>query len=206
MKDWKGNSNSVRAAMGISSKGYNYDRAGGDYYATDPAAMRALLEAAQFDWSGHTVWECACGAGNLSKELEKVPGLKVISTDLYDRGYGTAGVDFLKAELPAGVDVIITNPPYKYATEFILHALEILPKAGYCVMLLPITYIAGKERYDKIYKHFSLKSVFVFSGRFHVYKNNDIEASGKSNSMQQYAWFVFSAHRCEFYPEIHWIR
>lgn len=205
MKDWNGNKNSVRAALGVSSKGYGYDRASGDYYATDPYALRAFLEVAEFDWSGKTVWECACGAGNLSKVLEMIPGVNVISTDLYDRGYGTAGVDFLKAELPDGVDVILTNPPYKYATEFILHALEILPRDGYCVLFLPITYLSGKERYDTIYRYLYLKSGFVFSGRVHVYKNNDVEASGKSNSMQQYAWFVFSR---EYYHPTHlfWIR
>ena len=89
MKDWNGNNNSVRAAIGVSSKGFGYDRAAGDYYATDPEALRVFLEhTSYFNWSEHTVWECACGAGNLSKELGKIAGLTVISTDLYDRGYG----------------------------------------------------------------------------------------------------------------------
>jgi len=39
-----------------------------DYYATDPKAVRLLLEREQFS---PTVWECACGQGHLSAELAR---------------------------------------------------------------------------------------------------------------------------------------
>lgn len=200
--DWIGNKNSCRAALGISKNGYMFDRAIGDYYATDPEALRAFLNVVNFDWAGHTVWECACGSGNLSKVLESVPGLNVFSSDLYNRGYGRSYIDFLKSGIPDGVDIILTNPPYKYAVQFIEHALDILPMDGYCIMLLPVTYLAGKERYDKLFSKGWLQTVWVFSGRFYVWKNN-VQTTMKS--MQQYAWFVFSKRWC-LEPTINWIR
>lgn len=61
--------------------------------------------------------------GHLSKRMIEL-GKKVYSTDLINRGYGTGGVDFLKATgNPYGA--VITNPPYKIALEFIEKALDI---------------------------------------------------------------------------------
>src|SRR6516225_8537443 len=62
------------------------------------------------------IWECACGDGSMSRILEQT-GQPVHSSDLYDRGYGEAGVDFLHATRTA--DNIVTNPPYNCAEGFV---------------------------------------------------------------------------------------
>ena len=49
-------------------------------------------------------------------------GQPVRSTDLYDRGYGTSGVDFLTTQSEA--DNIITNPPYNCAEGFVASGLK----------------------------------------------------------------------------------
>ena len=82
-----------------------------DFYATYPEAIDRLFEVEKFP---DTVWEPACGMGHLSKRMMEL-GKKVYSTDLINRGYGTGGVDFLKATgNPYGA--VITNPPYKIGT------------------------------------------------------------------------------------------
>ena len=96
------------------------DRAEDDYYATDPIAIDKLLKV---ESPYLKIWECACGEGHLSKRLEE-RGYTVKSSDIVDRGYGQV-CDFLKSEGVGHWD-IITNPPYKYAKEFILHALDIV--------------------------------------------------------------------------------
>lgn len=65
--------------------------------------------------------EPACGAGHLS-EMLKSYGYEVISSDLYDHGYGVVGQDFLKSEIKA--ECFLTNPPFKFALEFVEHAVE----------------------------------------------------------------------------------
>ena len=55
-----------------------------DFYATDPKAVDYLLRHEQFN---NHIWECACGTGNLSKQLEQY-GYNVRSTDLVYRGFG----------------------------------------------------------------------------------------------------------------------
>ncbi len=50
-----------------------------------------------------------------------------IPLDLVYRGYGKGGINFLTYDGVWEGD-ILTNPPYKYAKEFIEHAMEIIPK------------------------------------------------------------------------------
>lgn len=78
MKDWSGNKASAKTMLGVNYKTNNtQNREQNDYYATEPIAVRKLCEKIQLP---HTIWECACGAGNLSEELVKM-GYSVYSSD-----------------------------------------------------------------------------------------------------------------------------
>ena len=139
-RDWTGNSRSAHATLGARNYALN-DREVNDYYATEPKALELLLDLEQFD---PFVWECACGEGHLSEVLKK-RGYIVRSTDLIDRGYGESGVDFLKTAERFNGD-IITNPPYKFAQEFVEHALEILTDGNKIAMFLKLQFLEGKAR------------------------------------------------------------
>jgi len=87
--------------------GQSKGRAIDDYYPTPREATLALLGVETFQG---TIWEPACGDGAISKVLEE-QGLSVISTDVVDRGYGTAGIDFL-LDFSTSSNHVITNPPF----------------------------------------------------------------------------------------------
>jgi hypothetical protein len=55
-----------------------------DFYPTPPAGTLALLGVEKFRGK---IWEPACGDGRMSRVLEE-SGLSMMSSDLYDRGYG----------------------------------------------------------------------------------------------------------------------
>jgi len=59
----------------------------------------------------------------------------VYSTDLVDRGYGEGNVDFLACTEQFDGD-IITNPPYKFAKEFVEKGLELVPEGRRVFMFL----------------------------------------------------------------------
>jgi hypothetical protein len=86
------------------------------------------------------VWEPACGDGAISKVLE-ANGLDVVSTDLYDRGYGKGGMNFMTSDCTCGS--IITNPPFNLAAQFIERAAE---KEVPFAMLLKATYWHAAKR------------------------------------------------------------
>lgn len=131
-KDWNGNGKSTFITIGASNH-TDKERERHDFYATSPEAIDKLVRNFSLP---KKIWECACGNGCLSERLIEF-GHNVVSTDLIDRGYG--GVhDFFKTDaMPDGCECILTNPPYKYALEFIEHALTLLPERGLCVMFVP---------------------------------------------------------------------
>ncbi len=182
-KDWTGNSRSAHATIGARNYA-QYERETHDYYATDPKAAEMLCELETFS---PVIWECACGEGHISKVLEQ-KGYKVISSDLIERGYGAGGVDFLKCSKEFDGD-IITNPPYKYAKEFVEHALEILPEGHKVVMFLKLQFLEGKAR-RKLFEKYPPKRIYVSSGRLVCAMNGDFKKYASSNAVT-YAWFVW---------------
>ena len=147
-----------------------YDREVNDYYATHPKAMYKLLEHESFN---ENIWEPACGEGNLSEVLKEY-GYQVFSTDLIDRGYQDKQIDFLSDTFKFNGD-IITNPPFKYASEFILKALDSIPNGNKVAMFMKLSYISGVKRYKEIYSKYPPLKVYVFSSRVSCAKNNDKE-------------------------------
>ena len=97
------------------------------------------------------------------------------------------GVDFLK-EKNIFKGSIITNPPYKYATEFILKSLELIEPGHHVYMFLKLTALEGQERYERIYSKNPPKKVYVFSKRIPCAKNGEFE---KISSAVAYAWYVW---------------
>lgn len=191
MTDWTGNKNSIYKTLGASNHTPK-DREQDDYYATDPKAIDALIKSEKLN---NRIWECACGAGHLSERLiEK--GYFVYSSDIKDRGYKRLNAlkDFLKAErapYDAKFD-IVTNPPYKYAKEFVLKSLDLLPQGSKCCMFLKIQFLEGKTRYKELYSKFSPKTVHVFSERIICAKNADFEGvRAGGGSAVAYAWYIW---------------
>jgi hypothetical protein len=183
MKDWTGNSRSAHATLGARNYAQN-DRETNDYYATEPKAIELLCDIEMFS---PIIWECACGEGHLAKALED-RGYKVISSDLIDRGYGNGGVDFLKCDKPFNGD-IITNPPYKYAQEFVEHALSIITEGHKVIMFLKVQFLEGKAR-RKLFEKYPPKRIYVSSSRLRCAMNGDFEKYAKSNAVS-YAWFIW---------------
>ena len=185
-KDWVGGSASIFISLGASNH-TDKARQEDDYYATDPIAIDKLLDAgAEINAN---VWECACGEGHLAKKLcDK--GFAVYATDLVDRGFGTSGVDFLKqTEIFEGD--ILTNPPYKFALDFVEKGLSLIEQGHKVFMLLKLTFLESKSR-KEFFEKCPPKCVYVFSERLLCAKNGDfkrmIEGGG---SAVCYAWFEF---------------
>ena len=77
------------------------DLDGPDFFPTPAWATHALLENEHLEGE---VWECACGDGAMSRVFES-RDLPVISSDLYEPGYGESGRDFLTATRTADENI-----------------------------------------------------------------------------------------------------
>lgn len=156
------------------------DLDGPDFYPTPAWATFALLDSERFEGD---VWEPACGDGSMARVIE-ASGLRVRSSDLYDRGYGEGGVDFLKSRRRA--DNIITNPPYNSAEGFVKAGVKL---ARYkFALLLRLAFLESANRYNTIFSVTPPSRVWVFSERITFYPAG---AEVKGSGTTAYAWFVW---------------
>lgn len=196
--DWTGNTRTTYATIGASNH-TEHERQEHDYYATDPIAAEKLCEIETFS---PRIWEPACGEGHLSKVLEK-HGFDVLSTDLINRGYGTGGVDFFECREIFDGD-IITNPPYKYAKEFIQHALEVIPDGHKVAMFLKLVFLESSGRKD-LWDSGQLKTLWVSRSRIPCAMNGKFvdDEGKKASSAVAYGWYIFQKGYSGT-PEIKW--
>lgn len=181
--DRTGNSNSIYKTLWASNH-TDKEREEHDYYATDPIAIDILMDVEELN----NVREPACWAGHMSKRMiEK--WVTVYSTDLIDRWYGVANVDFLKQPcMHFWNGDIVTNPPYKYAEEFIRKAIEL--GTGKVCMFLKIQFMEWKKR-KKLFQDHPPKTIYVSSGRIMCAKNGEFEKmKAGGGSAVAYAWYV----------------
>ena len=184
------------------------ERQSEDFYATHPQCVIDLLQREHFN---NYVWEPACGQGHISQIL-KENGYTVLSSDIIDRGYnGTIIYDFLQNDLFSdditnNIDYdIITNPPYKFSTEFVKQALSKVHEGRKIAMFLKLTFLEGRERYE-LFNTNPPKVVYVYSRRVACAKNGDFTVKNADGSTKldkdgneieltsgamAYAWFVW---------------
>src|SRR5262249_15080499 len=111
-------------------------------------------------------------------------------SDIADYGDPThfAGRDFLtETKLPAGVECILTNPPFRIVEKFVAHALSLSP---HVVMLLRLAFLES-ERRRGILEECGLARVHVFRKRLPM-MHRDGWQGRKANSGMAFAWFVWS--------------
>jgi hypothetical protein len=169
------------------------EREENDFYATDSFAVLKMAEKFKELGICKNVWECACGKGHLAKPLIEL-GYNVLSTDLVNRGYGNQE-NFLSSNREWDGD-IITNPPFKYAVDFIEKSMDALKDGRKAAFLLKIQFLETKKRAE-IFKKCGLKAVVVNSERICCAMNGDFDLYFKKKNgkyiggTQCYAWFVF---------------
>lgn len=166
-----------------------------DFYPTWPAATAALLKVERFDGA---IWEPACGEGDMSRVLIDA-GYDVVSSDLVDRGYGAARIDFLM-EWRARAPNIVTNPPFGLAREFCEKALEL--STGKVAMFLRLAFLEGVDR-GAWYPTTPLARVWIMSRRVPMQRGR-LSQDGDGHGVIAFAWFVWEhGHRGP--PSLGWL-
>ena len=186
--DWTGDRNSIFKTMGASNH-TDKEREQNDFYATDPAAIDLLKKKIELP---KQILEPACGSGCLSERLVEL-GHEVKSCDLIDRGYGDVQDFFKMTEPPFNGDFsIVTNPPYKYAKEFVLHSLDLVPDGSLVCMFLKTTFAEGKGRYKDLFSIYPPLKVLQCVERVLCAKNGDFDyMRAHGGSAVAYAWWIW---------------
>jgi len=160
------------------------DLGGADFSPTPAWATHALIENEKFIGD---IWEPACGDGAMSEILAKT-GNRILSSDLYDRGYGETGVDFLTTART--VANIVTNPPYNSAEAFVAAGLRAAQEK--VALLLRLAFLEGANRAKTIFYTTPPSRVLVFSERITFYPKGAVVADSGTTA---YAWFIWDKER-----------
>jgi hypothetical protein len=157
---------------------------GRDLYGTPPQAVEALLRCEQIP---QHVWECATGRGAIAKVLRE-HGRQVICSDIETYDYPLDFVaDFLATtEMPAGAQIILTNPPFQVAERFVEHALKLSPLV---IMLARLAFFES-ERRRHILENCGLARIHCFRRRLPM-MHRDQWQGRKANSGMAFAWFIW---------------
>jgi hypothetical protein len=125
-------------------------------------------------------------------------GNEVIASDLFNRGYGEPGIDFLSSNRE--VDNIVTNPPYNAAEGFVQSGLRNAKRKF--ALLLRLAFLEGGNRYRTIFSVTPPSRIWVFSERITFYPAGAIK---KGTGTTAYAWFVWEKG-CERSTEVKWFK
>jgi hypothetical protein len=153
---------------------------GPDFFPTPAWATHALIDNERFEGD---IWECACGDGAMAQVLV-LTGNRVISSDLYDRGFGESGHDFVTTTRT--VENIVTNPPYNSAEGFVRSGVKHARKKF--ALLLRLAFLEGAHRQRTIFERTPPSRIWVFSERITFYPRGVVQ---KGTGTTAYAWFVW---------------
>jgi hypothetical protein len=145
------------------------------FYKTPDSATVALITALG-EYLDTPIHEPACGDGRMARVLTR-HGYPVIATDLVDRGYGHVGFDFLAHETLA--PIIVTNPPFHLAAEFIAHAV---PGARLVAMLLKSDFWHAASRIA-LYEAFPPRQQLILTWR--------LDWTGQKRPTMNCTWWVW---------------
>lgn len=165
-----------------------------DFYETPAWAVDAILPHLNLDRASLVV-DAGAGTGAIAARVaHHFPNLEVIGVEKQSelvtqaRARGLYGVEFIEADYErwqnerSSPDVIIMNPPYSRAIEFLRRALSTVRRDGTVCALLRVNFAAGAGRADFHERHPS---------KLHVLDKRP-SFTGSGTDACEYAWFVWS--------------
>lgn len=158
-----------------------------DFYATPPLAVRELIKLECFNTN---IWEPCCSMNHIT-DILRDNLYQVRTSDIVDRvNDGTVEIiDFLNYEEKWDGD-IITNPPFKYATEFVYKSLEILKPGAKLAMFLKLTFLETKKR-KVLFEKYPPKVIYISSSRLGCSQTGEFDKDGNAVSAVAYCWYIW---------------
>jgi hypothetical protein len=174
-------------ALNLSCQNRQHPHAdrGLDLYETPPVATEALLRVESLP---QRIWEPAAGRGAIVRAL-RAAGHEVVASDIrtYDFDLDFES-DFLAAtKAPAGIELLLTNPPYRLAAEFVAQALRLCPRV---IMLCMLAFLESARR-APILDAGQLARIHVFKRRLPMMHRHGWTGPRASSAMA-FGWFIWN--------------
>jgi len=164
-----------------------------DFYPTPEKLAPALMSLVNFK-DGDILLEPAKGQkGNQPFYDAFPPANKKLWAEIEQ------GVDYFKNDFSA--DVIISNPPFNIAEEFIVKAIDELRPDGMLIFLLRVNYLGSQKRYDSLWQQDKYKPKQIIT----LVQRPSFTGDGATDSTE-YAFFVWGdTSRMKDQSPIQWL-
>lgn len=172
------------------------ERSENDFYISSDVIAEALYKCFEMSTKNAknyndnvVIVDSSVGTGVLLERFAK-NDYDCIGYDIKDRGWqGTNIQSWLEVKkLSDTNNIIVQNPPFKLALEFVLHGLSLLKNKEFLFSLQRIQFLEGMKRYELLYGNkCKPKYVCIFSKR----ASCTCDVAGKGQGAMCYAWFVW---------------
>jgi len=171
-----------------------------DFYPTPLEFCKSALNILPLDFNPDRILDPGAGDGIWGKALGVRKGiltgveLRDIDKPCLEYDVWFKNSDYLEDEkfgfpFYLGFDLIIGNPPYSLAKEFILRSLKLLRKDGYLLFLLKLQILESKDRYDTFYSNgLNPKEVWVSARRISFTGDGKTNADAHCLCLWQEGW------------------
>ena len=175
----------------MSATNRGKQRQANDFYATPLYVIETLLNNIDLSGYGEKVLEPSAGSGNICRVFKRyypnkrVTALEIRNEELTNLTRYSDEViigDYLQLDMKSKYSIIIGNPPYSKAIEFVKKSLELLEENGILILLLRTSFLESKKRYTFWQKN-RLSGLYVLSKR--------PSFTGKGTDATSYSWFIW---------------
>ena len=176
----------------MSATGRGTERKPHDFYATPIDCVVNFINNYGIDRIKGNILEPSAGNGNVIQALRQNKVQCIITAlelreeerDSLNRLSDKVIIDnFLEWEADKNYDVIIGNPPYTFAREFIEKCFKIANENTVIIMLLRTAFLESKSRYEFWQQH-PLSGLYTLSKR--------PSFTGKGSDATSYSWFIWN--------------
>lgn len=165
-------------------------RKGYDFYSTPIDCIENLLNNIDLSKYGNFVLEPSAGNGNICKVFKEFyPEKDLTAVELREEEYNNLcqlNIDDVIINSYYNIrdkfNIIIGNPPYSEAQEFIEHSFKLLNENGILIFLLRTNFLESKKRFE-FWKKYPLSRLYTLSKR--------PSFTGKGTDATSYSWFIW---------------
>ena len=150
------------------------DRVDFDHYPTETDLVLESLYAVLYgvNMTVKSILDIGAGSGVWGKTAREicplanqVDGVEIRETKNPGGFDDWVIADYLNWTASRDYDLIVSNPPYKYAEPIIRKAWRELAPGGQMVMLLRLAFAAGVKRYESLWREIPLAKLLIVSRR-----------------------------------------
>ena len=162
-----------------------------DFYVTPESVIHNFLKNYNYNMNGLNILEPSAGSGNFCKVIkERYPKSNIYAIESREEEKANLQKycksvhigDFLEYRNVIDLDVIIGNPPYSLAMEFLEKCFYIAEEQTKIIMLLRTAFLESKKRYN-FWKRFPVNHLVVLSER--------PSFTGKGTDATSYSFFIW---------------